>query len=139
MRTSDTDGSGRRGKPRRNFGKQYESDWLGFVDIVLSDDEKDRIKGDVDGGLVPAPTFIQALLDQGYKLSLSPDGRGGGVIATVTGAADGCLNQNYSLSGRGPDVVGALAMLEYKVENVCHWGHWLDAPEAHTNQLKLWG
>ena len=137
--TRSDDDPRKRGKPRKGFGKDPSGEWKDYVDIPLSDSQKEGIKSDVLGGLRPDPTFVQAMLDIGYKLSFAPDGRGGGIIATATGKTDPCPNIGYSMSGRGPDVLGALAMLEYKVEDLCHWGAWLGEAEAESRQLKMWG
>lgn len=138
MRTDDTDGRSRRGRKRQNFGKDASGEWIGFVDINLSEAEKEGVKGDVSEGLMPSPEILQELVSGGYKVTFAEDGRGGGVIATATGKRDDNPNRGYSLAGRGPDVLSALAMLEYKVESLCHWGCWLDLPVASSGQLSMW-
>ena len=139
MRTDDNDGKSRRGRARKNFGKDTSGEWIGFVDITLSEDERERVKCDLEGGLLPSPGILQEMVDGGYKVTFVRDGRGGGCIATATGKGDDNPNRGYSLAGRGPDVAGALAMLEHKVVAVCQWGSWLESDVAQNRQLSLWG
>ena len=134
-----TASNARKGKARKNTGQRYEEGFLGFVDIPLSDHDRDEITVMLGQGSLDGMEFIERALEDGYKFSLSNDSAHSMYIATLTGKADGCENRGYALSGRGPDAVQAVLVLWYKHEVLAHLGKWSDqgtGPE--DRQLPMW-
>lgn len=110
--------------------------WLGFVDITLTDADKASLsEGHFEDS--DAFDFMQELVDDGYKVTLSPDAAHSSCIATATGRLATNVNNGYSLSGRGPDVIGALAALAYKHINLCERGVWTNFSGSST--ASKWG
>lgn len=108
------------GKPRTT---KQRVDWQGFVDIILSQGDKEKLASE---SLLP-DDFVGVLEyfhQNGYKISFSPDKAHQCVIATITGVEDDCLNVGYSLSGRGPSIEKALAVLWYKHSVLASEGLW---------------
>lgn len=127
------------GKKRNGTGKRYEDSFLGFVDINLTQPERDECEELSASKGVDVAAFLAELVENGYKFSLAADWEHSMVIATVTGRADNCENKGYALSGRGPHAYGALVTLYYKVVTLCGWGPWATPEELEArNQLKLW-
>lgn len=125
------------GKKRKKFG-QTSADWQGFIDITLNDGDKERVQGDLAEGLFKLDEALLDFIDDGYKISITGDYAHGAVIVAVTGRAEDCENKGWTLSGRGPDVQGATAVLWYKVYTLAQGGPWA-AVATKDNQLPLWG
>lgn len=135
-RSSET----RNGKRRKSPNWATDTGWQGFVDINLTAGERDDLEGYV-GEWSPGAlaAFLSLVLDDGYKLSLSPDPAHNCVIATLTGTQSGCANRGFSLSARGPDGSGALLALWYKHVRLCECLAWSMRSEEVTRQMPLWG
>lgn len=129
----------RNGKARKNGLAKYSNEWKGFVDVQLSEDDKARIAGDVEGGEIDFWKVLASWIDEGYKLSISPDTAHNCVIATITSRLDGDPNFGYSLSARGPNAEGAVAALYYKDHVILEDGLWSLAETKSNGQLSLFG
>ena len=125
------------GKKRKSFGK-VTGDWQGFIDIPLKDADKERVQGDIGEGLFKLEEALLDFIEDGYKVSITGDYAHGAIIVAVTGRSEDCENKGWTLSGRGPDVLGATAVLWYKVYTLAEGGPWA-AVAAKENQLPLWG
>lgn len=128
----------RKGTQRRGTENKFGSEWKGFVDIDLSADDRAGISELVQSGRFDAFEFVAGLLEAGYKFSLAGDVEHNSVVATATGRGSLNENEGYALSGRGPDAVGALASLYWKMVVVCAWGGWLEKADRAPGQLHLW-
>lgn len=134
-----TDGESKKGSRRKNGLAKHSGEWLGFVDIELTADQKVFVadRGQWTPGEVEH--FMTRLLETGYKLSLSPDELHHCVIVTITGKGAECPNAGYSLSARGPDWEGAMHMLMYKHTVLCDEMSWLTVGDQTNGQMSLWG
>jgi len=104
-------------------GQRSANDFLGFVDIPLSEDDKaslDQAHFEVEDAF----SFVEEMVEDGYKISISSDAAHSCVIVTATGRNADDPNYGYALSGRGADVVGGLASLAYKHITLCERGAW---------------
>lgn len=126
-------------RKRRNGLTGVSGEWKGFVDLNLSDADKEHLQSWVVSDEWDGYGAIAELVERGYKLSLSPDPAHNCVVATVTGRVEGNENLGYSMSARGPSVDGAVAALAYKVLVVLQGGAWEDNPATQDRQLSLWG
>lgn len=94
-------------------------DWNGFVNIRLESQHKKAIKA-----LAEASTdadwvaFILETVDDGYQLSIAPDGANDAIICTLTGKGDDCVNRGFSMSQRHSDPMVALAALRFAHEEI---------------------
>lgn len=123
----------KRGRPA---AAKAEQGWLGFVEVPLSDDDKASLaQGHFEAE--DAFSFLEELANDGYKVSISQDAKNSCYIASATGRHPDDPNNGYTLSGRGPDVLGSLAALAYKHITLCERGAWAN----HTNgaATSSWG
>lgn len=115
---------GRDPKPRKEPKKHTGTDANGkrakvpfgtarFVRIELTGQEKGEFRTLLDNGEFEQPP-IQHWLDMGYKLTLSVDERGGGVVAVLSPQFLDVENAGLQLSARAGTWHDALAVLEYK-------------------------
>lgn len=124
---------------RKNGLKEHSGGWIGFVDIVLTQEQKEELGQNYrmpDGRLLD---FLVEVLEQGYKLSFSPDELHQCVIATLTGKSPDCVNVGYSLSARGPSLIGSIEAIAFKHLEICKGGRWETASKIPSSQLSLWG
>lgn len=112
-------------KNRRNgaAARQRGPEFKGFVNIPLTADEKRAIADDVYNA-EDTLEVVRALLEDGYKFSLSLDAAHNAIIATATGKNTGTANDGYALSGRGPTVEAAVRVLWYKHQGIAESGVW---------------
>lgn len=84
-----------------------------FVRIELTEPEKQEFRALLDSG-----EFDEIPLDgwigRGFKISISPDDKGGGIIASLSATYSDSDNKGLVLTARGRDAITALAVLEYK-------------------------
>ena len=112
----------------KNEGKPV---WQGFCDIILTETDKDRLRGvefeadDILGALT-------ALVEQGYKVSLTDDVEHGMSIASATGQGQDCANRGYTLSARSGSLPKAVMVLWYKHHEVAHDGVWSNVQTARS-------
>lgn len=135
--------SGAREKSRRGKHKPNQSidtgNWRGFVDIPLSPEEREEVQGMADSGVYDVFDLLQGLMEEGYKLSISPHKEGRSAIASLTGRLVECPNYGYTLSAWGPNMHGALVSLLYKHFQLCGAGVWAEQPHTTRQQMMLWG
>lgn len=127
------------GKPRKNGLAAHSGEWQGFVDLPLTDAEKDRLASAVEEDFPDVGEFLSECLADGYKFSAVTDEKHSCVIATLTGKSEGCENAGFSLSARGPDLERAVLVLYFKHVVVCERLRWAGHDEGRNNQLSLWG
>jgi hypothetical protein len=128
----------RQGKKRENGLSNHSGSWLGFVDLPLMEEEKQSLAAMSLEDCPDLLAFLERAIADGYKVSLVGDEKHSCVIMTLTGRGEGCENAGYSLSARGPDLVGALLVLDYKHRVICEEGRWLGHEETRGSQLSLW-
>lgn len=127
-----------KGKKRANTGG-YGQDWKGFVDITLSDKDRELMAGWAASGEWEPFEALDALLGGGYKVSLAVHPASGSVIATLTCRAEDDPNFGYALSAFGPDPEGALMCVSYKHFVMCESGAWLNSPAGGLKQKPMFG
>jgi len=110
----------KRGRPGK---AKAEQGWLGFVDVQLTDADKASLaEGHFEAG--DAFQFVEEMVEDGYKVTLSQDTAHSCYIAAATGRLPDDPNNGYTLTGRGPDVIGSLACLAHKHIIICQRGAW---------------
>lgn len=127
-----------RGKRRPNTKSPYSDKFLGFVDIYVTDADREALTVYMQPGQVDLEGFIQTVLEDGYKLTVAGDYEHSCVVTTLTGRSDTCENKGYAMSARGPDAHSALVVLWYKHTVTAHWGKWTDESDVDPAQLPLW-
>lgn len=129
--------SNRHNKPQPKAPKTAEkTPWLGFVDIPLSDEQR-ALVSELNFSDESALSFMEEVCEDGYKVSIVQDTAHQSYIATITGQHADNLNKGYSLSGRGPTVVGALASLAFKHCDLCDRGIWTNF--SGSSAKSAWG
>lgn len=105
-----------------------------FVRSELTAQEKEHVKSQ-QYVWDDIPEHINALVEAGYKLSISADKRTDAVAVWLSPIEDSNPNFGYVLSARGPDVLSALSVAIYK-----HYtkfdGVW--PKDGDTQQLDSW-
>lgn len=95
-----------------------------FVRIELTEQEKNSYRQLLESG-----EFDEIPLDEwlasSYKVSLSADGEGGGVVASITSVYSDSPNAGLVLTARGRSAVSALAVLTYKDRYLAGEDGWL--------------
>lgn len=127
------------GKRRSNGLAKFSGDWKGFVDLPLTDAQKEHISRLEGDDLPDFSAFLVSVLADGYKFSAVMDEKHHCCIATLTGKSAGCLNSGFSLSARGPDFLSALLVLHFKHVVICEEQVWSGHGSVNENQLSLWG
>jgi hypothetical protein len=84
-----------------------------FIKRRLTDKELEAAKAAADTYNDVGEIFMQ-MIDEGYKVSASHDGWGGGVQVFMTTADEESPNFGYTLSARGPNLIAAVAVICYK-------------------------
>jgi len=129
--------SNRFSKPDAKAAKgQEKRAWLGFVDIALTDEQRAIVAESVFGD-EGALSFLQEMTEDGYKISVVEDPAHNCYVATATGSHPQNINCGYSLTARGPNVVGCLASLAYKHIALCDGGIWTNFSNSTTKSS--WG
>lgn len=98
-------------------------DWKGFIDIALTSDQKDRVRA-----LSSEPDDVLGIIgdfvDNGFRVTLSRDARGGGFICSVTATRATDPNAGFTLAGRGGSLARAVNALYFKHVVVAQEGLW---------------
>jgi len=129
--------SGRYSKKSASQAKPAEkSAWLGFIDIALSDEQR-AIVAELNFPDESAISFIVECTSDGYKVSIVEDPAHSCYIASLTGQHPDNVNKGFTLTGRGPTVLGALASLAYKHLTLCDGGLWSNF--ASSAAKSSWG
>jgi len=88
--------------------------FLGFINIRLSDADKETLSEDMETDIRGLVDNASALLYSGYKLGFAYDKTSGSVQATLTCWAEGHPDFGHAISSRHPDFDRALHSLLYK-------------------------
>jgi len=93
-----------------------------FIQYRLSDEEMDQAKNAADTYSDIGEIFTQ-LIDEGYKVSASHDNYGGGVQVFLTPQLPKMDNWGYTLTGRAPTLLAAVAVIAWKHYTLftCDW------------------
>lgn len=129
----------RNGNRRKNTASKWTESFRGFVDIPLSDADRQILIDLFPVEPMTYVTFLADLMQEGYKFSLTEDRAHGCVIATATGKSEGNKNEGLALSARGPGVEQAMLALRYKMGTLARWGAWTSEEVKGSTQLTLWG
>jgi hypothetical protein len=126
---SGTSSNARYGKTKNGSKVAQNGAWKGFVDIPLSEVDKDKIRAmsdladDVMGNLVD-------LVERGLKVTLSLDDSQGTWIVSGTGKLPDDPNYGYTLVARGGSLVRAVNSLTYKVFELAQGGVWANVAQT---------
>lgn len=127
------------GKRRNNGLKDHSGGWQGFVDITLSDEQKQHLAALGEEDRVDCWAFVLRCIEDGYKFSVTIDEKHSCAIATITGKTGQAVNSGFSLSARGPNADAAVLVLYFKHVVLCEEQRWDGHQSEDTNQLSLWG
>lgn len=101
-----------KGKGETNGGGTDTAAWR-FINITLSDDQREAAKGDYADTDSLWDTVV-AVLKDGYKLTLSYDAETDSYCAALSGTNCGKPNERLSLTAWGESEVEALQYVFYK-------------------------
>jgi hypothetical protein len=93
---------------------QDERGWKGFINIRLSDADKEALSAADETSIVGLVDNAAGLLYAGYKLGFAYDKTSGSVQATLTCWIEGHPDYGHAISARHPDFDRALHSLLYK-------------------------
>jgi len=128
----------KRGSRRKNGISEFSGGWQGFVDIRLTPDEKASLSAMGASDYPDIGAFIDDVLSDGYKFSVTRDEAHSCYISTITGKGQGCVNAGFSLSARGPSLDGSILTLYYKHVVICDRLIWAGHERVEGQQLSLW-
>lgn len=100
--------------PRAKAKKNDSPAWRGFVDCNLDTAMKAQAKSWILQNVEDIWSKVSALVDDGYKVSFALDRYHDAYQASLSYQVNGHANSGLTLSGRGPDMQGALGMLLFK-------------------------
>lgn len=127
---------GARGKGKSN---SKGGDWLGYVDLPLTDAERELIERSVDENQLDLLELLNMFLEEGYKVSFAITNQGKTIVVTLTGKLPECPNLGYSLSGFGPDLAGALQVVWFKHYHIANGESWHKVEGARDNSRAQYG
>jgi hypothetical protein len=102
--------------------------WRGFVDISVGKDGKTYVQESMFVEAADVVGELEAIIEDGYKLSVTEDTANGCVIVSATGRTCLDANRGLTLSARGPDFAAGLHMLAYKMYHLAQGGAWENVP-----------
>lgn len=97
-----------------------------FVRIELTEAEKTAFRSLLESGEFD-PIPLDGWMERGLKLSISPDGENGAVVASLTVPYSDMFDAGCVLTARGRDAITALAVLSYKDSYLAGEGGWRQA------------
>lgn len=97
-------------KGKKSAGKSGGRGGVQFIDVRLSEDDKDRIQESLSSGNITFDAIFD-LLEEGYKFGLRRDERNYTYVATLT---DQRTTPTRVLSGRGSIPINSIASLLYR-------------------------
>lgn len=100
--------------PRGKTKKSATPEWKGFVDCNLDKALKQAFHAWCETAVIDPMVKVAELVDDGYKVSFSLDRYHDAYQAALSYQVNGHENSGLTLSGRGPDLNGALMMVLYK-------------------------
>jgi len=91
----------------------YSHNKFTYLDVSLSSDDKARLSAYIETGeLTPDEMF--KLAADGYRCTVSPDGKGSGYTASIVDCVATSPTFNHCLTGRSSDPARAWASVCYK-------------------------
>lgn len=109
-----------------------KSEWLGFFNYYLSEEEKVSIRTLVDSKKKPdSSDILNSLAKQNYKVTFSLNETNGSYVCSVTGKV-GNPNRGYTLAVTHVDLIVALYAIWFVVVEVYQEGEW-PVEQEHTN------
>lgn len=109
----------------KDNGNNRDEDWNGFANIRLESQDRKAVKalaetmtGDDVWG------YILECLDEGYKISISPDDENDAIIVTLTGTVTS-VNPATAMSQRHSDPLVAMAASLFAHTEIADRGDWL--------------
>lgn len=121
----------------RKAPKEFDGGWQGFVDMHLTDEDRVALDGYLARIGEDVWEHLETLVLDGYKVSITPVSDKSMVVVTLTGREKQNPNFGYSLTGRGPDLLGAMAAVLFKHVVVCEEGVWANLAPSRERQLPL--
>lgn len=104
-----------------------KSDWQGFVDLKLSQEDRKWIDEHFDISADDFLDMLQDLLNAGYKVSISVFGVSKAVSVSITGKHPENPNNGYTLSSYAGTFERALMATWYKCFTIAKGGVWANA------------
>lgn len=108
-----------------------EDGWNGFVNISLEKEHRKAIKA-LARGLTGEDVVnkICEYLDDGYRVSFSPDVKNEAIVVTMTGRDEEHANSGFSFSQRHSDPMVAFAAIVFCHEELAQRGDWQNIGQA---------
>lgn len=102
-----------------------ENGWNGFVNIALEKEHRKAIKA-LAKGLTGEDVLnkICEYLDDGYRISFSPDTANQAIVVTMTCKDEGNVNSGFAFSQRHSDPIVAIAAVIFCHEELGQRGSW---------------
>lgn len=97
-----------------------------FVRIELTESEKSAFRGLLESGEFD-PIPLDDWMARGLKLSISPDGENGTILASLTVPYSDMHDAGCVLTARGRDAITSMAVLAYKDQYLASEGGWRQA------------
>lgn len=117
-------------KPKRT---KVDFSQFRFVRIEINEAEKQQFRALLESGEFD-PIPLDEWLDRGYKLSISNDSQGSGILASITSVNSDAHDAGLVLTGRGRDAITALAVLCYKDRYLAGEEGWLACESRRGGQ-----
>lgn len=107
----------------KNVGKKPAGQMFDYVPLSLSKNDKAEFMVWLQANTQPIPDLLHHLVTEGYKVSLSGDLTHDAFVASLSINDKDHMNYGLIMTGRGPDLSGALHMVAYKhwVMTDCDW------------------
>lgn len=107
------------------------SEWKGFINIRLRDNHKKEIKKRAEKTTAAELTqWLEAIQDDGYKVSLSRDYENDAFVVAMTGK-EGTPNDGYCMTQRHRELIVAMCAVRYAHEELAQRGEWENAVEEN--------
>lgn len=120
----DTDGTGHAAAKPRKVGSGYDAPFRGYINLVLSDAQREAFTSWADGGsLWEALAFHTG---DGVNLSLKLDPKGEGFLASATQRREDSPNAGLVVTARGRSAEVAWCRVLYCLTVLSHAERWED-------------
>jgi len=131
-RRTDSDGNAIGGTRRAsNVADKFSYGEMRFVNIELTAEEKEEFRKLLDANEFH-PSFLDRCLAQNYTVTIGKDKRGNGILCSIRAEYKDMLDGGLILTGRGKDVLTAIAVCEYKNGYLADENGWLAAETARA-------
>lgn len=108
---------------RKHTPKVSKAKWRGFINVSLSSTHKKAIKERIHSD-VEALEFLENLVSDGYKVSLSCEPSSATYTVAVTAAYDNLPEAGYAFSMRHKDMLTAISAVSYVHDVMSDGGRW---------------